>query len=62
MSGWKYVEEDGAWHYFVEGKSACGIFSLKKRVFTPRRPHLPDSCCKCVSIAPDTKNPPPEAA
>jgi hypothetical protein len=62
MSGWNYVKEDGAWHYFVEGKSACGIFSLKKRV-SPRRPHIPDSCGKCLTSAPaeSCQRPPPEA-
>lgn len=62
MNGWKFIEEDDAWHYFINGTSACSIFRAKKAM-EPRRPHVPDCCQKCLSSAPadSYQNPPPEA-
>lgn len=63
MTGWKFVREDAAWHYFKDGQSLCGMFTLDKRQFTPRKPHLPDACGKCTKSAPpeSSQRPPPEA-
>lgn len=52
MSGWRYVKDDTAWHYFHSGQSACGIFTITKHQFTAGKPNLLESCAACLNAAP----------
>jgi hypothetical protein len=53
--GWKYVTEDGAFHYFRNGISLCSYFTLKKSLFTPRKHDPENSCAKCLCSSSNLK-------
>ena len=53
MNGWKTVKDDGP-HFFLDGHSLCGFFTVPNGNFRPRKePAYPEACEACWRLSRD---------
>ena len=54
-SGWKTVLHEGP-HYFQDGRSLCGFFTVRKQFKAEKAPKFEDTCTKCWRLREESRN------